>query len=166
MWDPYQPTHTAKLEKVQKFAAKLATGLWSENYDHLLSLLNWPPLATRQQRKLLLCRRILTGNSIIPPTIFTPHPAPDLGHCHNLALYRPPTRTQAHLGSYLPSVVPLWNSLPQHTVSASSQFAFKCTIKTLHSLNVSLYSHKSICRYFAFCGSVLNYTFIISILFF
>ena len=31
VWDPYQSTHTAKLEKVQKFAAKLATGLWLEN---------------------------------------------------------------------------------------------------------------------------------------
>ena len=77
VWDPYQSTHTAKFEKVQKFAAKLATGLWLENYDHLLSLLNWPTLEIRrQQQKLLLCRRILTGNSIIPLTILTPHPAP------------------------------------------------------------------------------------------
>ena len=130
VWDPYQSTHTAKFEKVQKFAAKLATGLWLDNYDHLLSLLNWPTLAIRrQQQKLLVCRRILTGNSIIPPTIFTPHPAPDLRHCHNLPLYRPPTRTQAHLGSYFPSIVPLWNSLPQHTVSASTQLAFKRSLK-------------------------------------
>ena len=130
MWDPYQSTHTAKLEKVQKFAAKLATGLWLENYDHLLSLLNWPTwVIRRQQQKLLLCRRIPTGNSIIPPTIFTPQPAPDLRHYHNLPLYRPPTHTQAHLGSYFPSIVPLWNSLPQHTVSASTQLAFKCSLK-------------------------------------
>ena len=33
MWNPHQSIYTAKLEKVQKFAAKLATGLWSENYN-------------------------------------------------------------------------------------------------------------------------------------
>ena len=109
VWDPYQSTHTAKLEKVQKFAAKLATGLWLENYDYLLSLLNWPTLATRrQQQKLLLCRRILTGNSIIPQLFLHPgYPAPDLCHYHYLPPYKPSTRTQVHLGSYLPSVVPL-----------------------------------------------------------
>ena len=110
VWDPYQSTHTAKFEAAQRLAAKLATGLWPENYDHLLSLLNWPLLASRQQQqKLLLCRRILTGNFIIPPTISLHHSVLDLRHCHNFPLYRPPTHTQAHLGSYL---VPLWNSTP------------------------------------------------------
>ena len=110
MWDPYQSTYTTKLEKVQKFAAKLATGLWSENCHNLLLLFNWPLLATRQQQqKLPLCRNILTGNSIFPPTIFAPHPAPVLHHSNNFPLYRPLTCTQGHLGSYYPSVVPLWN---------------------------------------------------------
>ena len=128
--DPHQSTYTAKLEKVQKFAAKLASGLWSENYNHILTLLNWPLLATgRQQQKLLLCRRILTGNSIIPPSIFTPHPAPDLCHSHDFLLYRPQTRTQAHLGLYFPSVVPLWNSLPSTIESASTQLVFKHSLK-------------------------------------
>ena len=119
--DPYQSTHTAKLEKVQKFAAKLATGLWLENYSHFSIGQLWRP----DNNNKSYCYAEEHGNSILPPTIFTPHPAPDLRHCHNLPLYRPPTRTQAHLGSYFPSVVPLWNSLSQHTVSASSQLAFK-----------------------------------------
>ena len=36
---------------------------------------------------------------------------------------------QAHLGSYFPSVVPLWNSLQQQTVSAITQLAFKRRLK-------------------------------------
>ena len=79
MWDPHQSTYTAKLEKVQKFAAKLASG-----QKTTITFSHFSLLATRrQQQKLLLCRRILTGNSIIPPSIFIPYPAPDLRHSHN-----------------------------------------------------------------------------------
>ena len=36
-----------------------------------------------------------------------------------------------HLVSYFSSVVPLWNSLPQHTISANLQLTFKHSLKKL-----------------------------------
>ena len=73
VWDPYQATFSNKLETIQKFAAKLATGLWASGQD-AINQLNWPPLAMRRKKqilKLLLCRHILLGGSIIPAS---PHP--------------------------------------------------------------------------------------------
>ena len=65
-------------------------------------------------------------------SICTPHPAPDLRHCHNLPLYRPPTRTQAHLGSHFPSIVPLWNSTTTCCICQHSTH-FQAFLKTLLS---------------------------------
>ena len=75
VWDPHQVTKIQKLEAAQRFAAKLATGLWSSGCQDPIQLMNWPTLATcRKRQKLLLCRRILLGGSIMPSSIFTPHP--------------------------------------------------------------------------------------------
>ena len=135
VWDPHHAVHSDKLEKVQKFTAKLATRKWSANYTHLLSQLGWPPLSHRRKsQKVLLCRRILLGHSVISPATFTPHPSPRLRHSHNLPLYRPQTRSHAHLNSFFPCVVPLWNSLPQDIVSARTQSSFKRKLKT-HSFS-------------------------------
>jgi len=73
LWDPNNAIHVNKLESVQKLAARFVTGRWHDNYDSLLSLLNWPELSTRRKgQKLLLCNHILKGYSILPPSLFTP----------------------------------------------------------------------------------------------
>ena len=81
---------------------------------------------SRQKRhKLLLCRRILLGGSIIPSLIFRPHPhpSPRLHHC--MVLHRPNARTSTHLHSFLPSTVNLWNELPSELISLLTQVTFK-----------------------------------------
>ena len=97
-------TYAEKLKRVQEFVATLSIGLWAQSYDYQVK---WPTLSSRRKvQKLLLWRRILSGNSIVCPNVFTPHPSPDLHHSHKLPLYTPPTRTQAHLGSYFTNIVP------------------------------------------------------------
>ena len=126
VWDPHQVTKIQKLEAVQRFAAKLATGLWLAGCQDPTRLINWPPLVTRRKRqKLLLCRRILLGGSIIPSSIFTPHPHPSTRLHHCIALYCPNTRTSAHLHSYFPSTVKLWNDLSTELISVRTQTTFK-----------------------------------------
>ena len=79
LWDPNYAIHVSKLESVQKFAARFVTGRWSDSYDSLLSHLKWPKLSTkREKQKLLLCNRILKNCSILPPSLFIPHPSPIL----------------------------------------------------------------------------------------
>ena len=126
LWNPNYAIHVNKLEAVQKFAARFVTGRWHDNYDSLLSHLNWPELSTRRKKqKLLLCNCILRGYSILPPSFFTPHPFPHLRHNHSLSLYHPTCRSIAHLSSFSVSVVPLWNHLPMDIVCAPSLWSFK-----------------------------------------
>ena len=51
IWDPHLSKDENALEKVQKFACKLATSKWDSSYNELLSLLNLKPL---QERRLEL----------------------------------------------------------------------------------------------------------------
>ena len=137
MLDPYQVTYVSTLENVQKFAAKIATGHWSVSHDDLCTQLGWPPLSSRrkfQKLSLSVTESSWSGCSIISPESFIPHPSPNLRHSHNFPLYRPPTRTQAHLGSYFPSVVPTWNSLPSDIVTSHSHLSFKYKLKSYLNL--------------------------------
>ena len=83
----------------------------------------------------MLCNRILKGYSILPPSLFTPHPFPHLRHNHSLPLYHPTCRSTAHLSSFSVSVVPLWNRLPMDIVCAPSLYSFK---KRLNFFNLTL----------------------------
>ena len=129
VWDLYQITYINMIEGAEMFAARLATKQWNTSYNDHLAQLGWPLLSTqRKQQKQFLCHRILSGYSILPPSIFIPHPS-TLRHSHHLPLYRPVTRSTAYSASFFPSVIPLWNNLPLDTVLATSQSGFKFQIK-------------------------------------
>ena len=131
VWDPQQKTNIDKLERVQTFAARLATGHWMDDQFSLREELGWCPLSTRRAyQKLCLCRRITTGKSLIPPSAFKPHPSPSkLRHTNSLALFRPRARTSYTNHSFFISTIPLWNSLPEAVVKLLSNIAFKKHLK-------------------------------------
>ena len=73
---PYQYTRVH-----QKFAARMVTRNWKGIYSDLLARLHWPTLSIRRRRqKAALCYRIISNHSIIPSSLFTPHPSPKLRH--------------------------------------------------------------------------------------
>ena len=99
--DPTSALYTDKLESVRDFATKVIMKQWNTPYDDCLRLLNLPHLSTRRTRqKLSLFYRIVTGRSIIPPRLFTPHLCPHLRHNHHLSPYYPRFRTYAHKSSF------------------------------------------------------------------
>ena len=112
VWDPNYTLYIDKLESVQKFATKVILRDWNSCYNDRMKLLYLPLLSIRCKRqKLSLCYRIVTGRSIIPPSLFTPHPCPSLRHAHHMPLYYPRFRTTSHQASFYVSVIPLWNTL-------------------------------------------------------
>ena len=50
VWDPHLSKDTNALEKVQKFACKLATAKWDSSYEELLILMELKPLQNRTTR--------------------------------------------------------------------------------------------------------------------
>ena len=121
---PYQYTRVH-----QKFAARMVTRNWKGIYSDLLARLHWPTLSIRRRRqKAALCYRIISNHSIIPSSLFTPHPSPKLRHKHSIPLYYPQVRSTSHLSSF---GVPIWNCLPPDVVTAPSSDSFKGSLKLL-----------------------------------
>ncbi len=132
VWFPYQAKYVDQLESVQMFAARLATKKWSSDSATLRSLLGWSTSASRHTyMKLCLCRRILVGDSLIPDSTFSPHTSRTVRHINSCPLYQPFVKTSYHLNSFFISVIPLWNSIPDQVICASSVLTFKCHLKTL-----------------------------------
>ena len=132
VWDPYHLTLVSKLERVQEFAAKVTTKQWTKHGSICVAELNWPTLKDRRKlAKLCLCRRILRGESLIPPSAFTPHPSSSVRHVNSMPLFLPRVRTDYNRGSFFVSVVRAWNDLPDYLVKSNSFTAFKRSIKNL-----------------------------------
>ena len=131
VWDPHQVTLIGKLERVQGFAAKLATRCWSSHGQEVVSKLGWPKLAARRAyHKICICRRILKGHSIIPPDVFTPHPyTGSLRHHNSIQLYKPLVKTNYHRAAYFISVVSLWNRVPEYITAMPTELTFKKHLK-------------------------------------
>ena len=133
LWDPHYKVHVNRLESVQTFAARMATKCWSDDGKGLKARLGWPELAVRRlQQKVSLCRRIVAGNSIIPPSFFTPHPRPSLSHKNSAPLFRPFVRTNQHKHSFKLSAVGAWNGIPEEIVSCTSDRGFKTRLRQLY----------------------------------
>ena len=130
IWDPHHTTYIGKLERVQELAAKVATRRWTDDGPNLVKQLTWPSLKMRRQYlKLCLCRRILHGGSLIPPSVFTPHPSSTVRHVNSSPIFLPRVRTNYHRGSYFISTIPLWNNVPDEITSLTSHLGFKKHLK-------------------------------------
>ena len=53
--------------------------------------------APEERSRNLLCNRILNNCSILPPSLFAPHPSPHLRHNHPYALYYPTCHSTAQV---------------------------------------------------------------------
>ncbi len=132
VWDPQYSTHIQQLESVQTFAARLVPKRWTEPYESLLMSLNWTSLfVRRKQQKLILCRRILRGESCLPSFLFLPHPHPSSRIHHSTPLLVPFARTNSFKASFFISSALLWNNLPSSITPVTSTPVFKHLIRQL-----------------------------------
>ena len=108
VWDPHLSKDKNALEKVQKFACKLATSKWDSSYNELLSLLYLKPLQERRvELKLGLMFKLVHKLRFFPDNSWS--------HCTNnrssrnyntLQLSRPLARTNAYICTL--SFLTLW----------------------------------------------------------
>ena len=132
VWDPPHRVHQVALERVQSFAARIVTRRWRQDAGPLKAHLKWPSLASRRKvQKLCVCRRILSGDSLIPSSTFIRASTVTRHHLNNQPLFRPFVRTNHHMSSFFVDAVLQWNKVPDSVCSLSSNLAFKSHIKKL-----------------------------------
>ena len=126
-WDPYLKKDITALEDVQKFALKMCTKSWDQDYQTLLTITNLPSLESRRhQAKLCHLFKIANAQTYFPD-------APLANRTHHYAIRSSREHSlmpiQFHSNqfgkSYFPSTINAWNSLPSSTHSSTSIAAFK-----------------------------------------
>ena len=118
VWDPPFTKYITALERVQSFAARVVTNTWPLESAPLVESLQWPSLSQRRYfQKLCLCRRILCGFSIIPPSFFPLSTRPLSSHKNSFPLYHSFVRTHHHKSSFKHSVVSIWNKVPNDIIN-------------------------------------------------
>ena len=93
-----------------------------------MNALGWPPLQERRaQNKLLLFFKIRNN------LVHAPHDdlVPLSTSRRPLNYYVPRSRVDAHLHSFFPSSIRLWNSLPESVKSSDSLTTFKSAVATI-----------------------------------
>ena len=126
VWDPYTRCNIYKLEMVQWRAARFEKGDFSRtsSVTAMLADLQWNTLQQRRmQCKTMMLYRIVY-QLIATPTISFMIPGRSC-RGHNMKFMVPQSSVNAHLHSFFPSAIRLWNQLPSFTVSAPSLENFK-----------------------------------------
>ncbi len=127
VWDPHQQTSIHKLEKVQKFALRVCTKLWTRDYDSLLDTMDLPSLSIRRlYLKLSYLYQVINGHFKFPVSPLERRVCPlNLRSTANIQFERPICRTNAFANSFFPDVISKWNDLPLELQESISILSFK-----------------------------------------
>ena len=133
IWHPYNETQTAKVEKVQKTAARWTCRRWrnSSSVGDMLDELEWPSLQSRRERSsLTFFYKIHSGTVSLDKDKYLT-PAPNLKRTrasHELQYTRQFAYSDALKNSFFPKTISVWNSLPSSVVSSKTIEEFKASI--------------------------------------
>ena len=125
LWCPYLVKDIDVLEKVQVRATKLVKGLERLPYTTKLQKLGLYSLYCRRVRgDLIETYKILRGYYDIEwSQLFTLNLSNTRGHCWKL--FKKQSRTTLRQNFFTQRVINVWNSLPDHVVSAPNVALFK-----------------------------------------
>ena len=129
-WDNCTQHQKDELDKIQNEAARIVTGTTKlVSIRELNNETKWETLESRRQKhKLILFYKMVNQltpaylSTLVPPLV-SEVSSYNLRNSQNLSV--PSSRTKLYAESFLPSVVHLWNSLPQAVRDSESVNSFK-----------------------------------------
>ena len=131
VWSPHQQDLKHDIEMVQRRAARYVTNRYERTpgcVTDMLKTLEWETLEQRRAKaRVVMGYRIvnslvrISDNQLVPTTGKT--------RGHTLKFRQIGTRTDYHKYSFFPSLIPLWNSLPESIVTANSIETFRTRLK-------------------------------------
>ena len=134
VWSPYTIGDIAQLERVQKFALRMAAHDWSANYQDLLDKFEIPSLERRRlDLSVSHLYKIVNNLCYFPSGLiqFRPHHVYNTRSSHFPILLQPFAHTNYYLKSFIPNTISLWNSLPANITNSSSLSNFKSKLINL-----------------------------------
>lgn len=132
VWDPHNKSLKAKLERIQRKAARFVSKDFrrTSSVTTMLQNLNWPTLETRRQvSSLTMVHRILNNNiAINPDSMFTMN-STNTRKQHHLSIRQQYARTEVLKSSFRHAVVSQWNHLPSEIINISDTARFRSTLE-------------------------------------
>ena len=131
VWDPHTDINIAKLEGVQRRAARFVTNdyNYTSSITAMMRALEWESLQQRRQEaKAVMMYRIVNSLVDIPPQHHLHQQGTAVTRGHQSRFMVPYSRTDTHRTAFFPSAIRLWNQLPESLVNASSLDVFKTGI--------------------------------------
>ena len=126
VWDPHLLKDKTALEKIQKFACKLATSKWESGYEDLLSMMELQPLWDWiTDSKLGLLFKLVHNLCHFPGDSWEFRSTPRCSHNFSpLQLLTPLVHTNAYLNSFFPHTIAMSNMLDHSTTASISYKSF------------------------------------------
>ena len=134
VWDPFTQANENKIEQIQRRAARYVTGDYrrTSSVTSMLQQLSWDSSKQRRQyAKVTMMYRIVHQLIAIPVVPHLVIPAVTYTRGHSWRYMVPPSRLQLHKGSFFPSTIRLWNSLPSNTVAAANIETFRSRLLSI-----------------------------------
>ena len=136
VWDPYTQANIAKIESVQRRAARFVSHNYSReaSVTTMLTTLKWPSLQQRRAESRLSMAYRITHNKVdirpddIFPTQLTTRPT---RNSHSLRYKRPQCSKDCYKFSFVPRTVTQWNNLPSAVVNSETLDDFKPKLSEL-----------------------------------
>jgi len=133
-WDPYTAGDTAKLEMVQRRAARFAKKDYrrTTSVTQLLSNLGWDQLADRRSAaRLCMLFKATHGLAAIPTDTFK-RPSRVSRYSTENTFINLPCRIDAYKFSFFPRTISDWNALPEAVRLKPSVDSFRSALRTHH----------------------------------
>ena len=133
VWSHHQQELKYIVERVQRRAARYVTRRYDrkDSVTDMLHSLSWETLEQRRLKaRVIMGYRIIHRLVMIPDTQLIPATVCTRGNSRKYKQL--PTRTNYYKHTFFPSVIPLWNSLPETVASASSLEDFKVKLADVH----------------------------------
>ena len=133
VWDPYTTANEAKLESIQKRAARFVTGRYhnTSKVSNLITTLGWESLKQRRKtNRLAMMYKITHGMVSVDASQLIPAPARERrGHSQQFKQIQ--CRTKYRQGTFFPRSIKDWNELPDSAVEATTLDTFVSRVRKL-----------------------------------
>lgn len=130
VWSPFLVYNIKEIEKVQRRATKMISGLQSLTYPERLRMLHLDSLAFRRRRSdMVQVFRIVKGFDNVDPARFFQFNRDTVTRGHNFKLIKVRVSSAKGLHSFSKRTVNDWNSLKSDTVNCTTINAFKKALK-------------------------------------
>ena len=132
-WDSPNMTNSNRLNRIQRQAARFCKREYSREegtVTRILKELEWEPLEVRREnKKVTMLYKINQGLVDISASQHMVHQFSKGTRGHNQKYRQIRYRTSRYGDTFFPSTIPIWNSLPQSAVNATTPEGFKEALK-------------------------------------